>query len=281
MAGASAAPIVAVDTRRPAWSPVIDTHAHVFARDLPLVTGATHQPERDYTVEDYLTQLDAEGVAFGVLTAPSFLGTYNDYALAALHDHPRLRATAIVEPGIDPYVLRAMDRDGFVGIRYSLRRYPTLPDFSAPEFRPLLRRVCDLDWYVHILAESERLATMIPPLRKAGVKLVIDHFGVPDPAQGPESAGLRAVLDALEAGNTWMKLSGPYRIDGLDATALARRCLEICGPDRLLWGSDWPWTAHEGRFTYRDTIRWFEEWIPDPAIRDAIGRAGLRINKFI
>ena len=267
--------------KRREWAPIIDTHAHCYVRGLPVVPDAPMQADHDCTTEDFVNVLDSEGVAFGVLTAPSFLGTYNDYSYEALAGRPRLKATAIVEPGIDPSALRAMDQQGFVGVRYSLRRYPRVPDFSAPEFRPLLRRIIDLDWYVHILAEPERLATMVPILAKSGVKLVIDHFGVPDPAKGENCVGLRAVLAALEAGNTWIKLSGPYRMAGMDAKGLARRYLEIGGPERLVWGSDWPWTSNEGRFTYRDTIRWFEDWIPDAAVRDEIGRTGLRLNKFI
>ncbi len=264
-----------------AWAPIIDTHVHCYTKGLPVIPHALIGADHDYTPEDFAAVLDGDGVAFGVLTAPSFLGTYNDYAFRVLEGRPRLKATAILEPGTDPGAMRAMDERGFVGVRYSLRKYPKVPDFSLPEFRPFLRRIIDLDWYVHLLAEPERMATMVPILARSGVKLVIDHFGVPDPASGENDAGLRAILAALEGGNTWIKLSGPYRMDGMDAKSLARRYLEIGGPERLVWGSDWPWTSHEGRFTYRDTIRWFEDWIPDTAIRDEIGRTGLRLNKFI
>src|SRR5690349_5454070 len=117
------------------WAPLVDTHAHIFLRELPLVSGATHRPERSYTTADYLAVLDAHGVQFGVIAAPSFLGSYNDYMLDELPGQPRLRGTVIVEPEIDRYVLRAMAEEGVVGIRFSLRRYPTLPDLKSPEYQ--------------------------------------------------------------------------------------------------------------------------------------------------
>lgn len=263
------------------WSPIIDTHAHVFLRDLPLVAGATHRPKYSFPVVDYLKLLDASGVLFGVLTAPSFLGSYNDYVLSILGHHRRLRGTAIVEPGIDPYALKAMAAGGIVGIRYSLRRYPDIPDFTQPEYRRLLRRVADLDWYVHLMAEADRLAVLVPQLVAADVKLVIDHFGVPDAGRGYDCPGFQAVQRALASGRSWVKVSAPYRVEGWDTNQLARKLLAEAGADRLLWGSDCPWAGFEGKFTYDQTIDWFEAAIPDRATREQIGRNGLHLNHFL
>ena len=55
------------------------------------------------------------------------------------------------------------------------------------------------------------------------------------------------------------------------AKALAAELLKTAGPDRLFWGSDWPFAAYEDKVTYSDTIRDFFDWIPDPAARRKIG----------
>lgn len=261
------------------WSPVIDTHAHVFLSEFPLAENATFRPSRSFTEQDYLNVLDGESIQFGVLTAPSFLGTYNDYTLDVLRRNRRLRGTAIVDPATDPYTLRSMANDGMVGIRYSLRRYPDTPDFTSPTYRRLLRRVQDLDWFVHIMAESHKLAALVPILADSGVKLVIDHFGVPEKGFA-EDPGLQAIVRAVQGGRTWIKLSAPYRTKGADMKDLARKFLSVAGPERLLWGSDWPWTGHEDQFAYRDTIRWFKDWIPEREIREKMGRTGLALHGF-
>ncbi len=261
-----------------AWSPIIDTHAHVFLREFPLADHATYHPTRSFSERDYLDVLDGAGITFGVLTQPSFLGTYNDYTLEVLRRNPRLRGTAIVDPAVDPYTLRAMADDGIVGIRYSLRRYPDTPDFTTSAYQRLLRRVQDLDWFVHIMAESAKLAALVPVLAKSGVKLVIDHFGVPEEPYAAD-AGFEAVLRAIGNERTWVKLSAPYR-NKAPVKELARKFLSEAGAERLLWGSDWPWIGHEDEFTYRDTIRWFEECIPERSIRERIGRTGLELHGF-
>ena len=42
------------------------------------------------------------------------------------------------------------------------------------------------------------------------------------------------------------------------------------GPERLLWGSDWPWTQNAAGKTYALTLEWLRRWVPDDAQRDAI-----------
>lgn len=39
------------------------------------------------------------------------------------------------------------------------------------------------------------------------------------------------------------------------------RLFEQLGPDRLMRGSDWPWTRFEDGQTYEDTLKWHDNWI--------------------
>lgn len=260
--------------------PLVDTHAHIYLTDQPLVGDASHRPQRAFTTDDYLRTLDDHGVLFGVIAAPSFLGSYNDYTLDALSRHRRLRATAIVEPDIDLYSLKAMDAAGIVGIRFSLRGYAGVPDLSTPTYQRLLRRVADLGWHVHLYAEGDRIAALAPKLLDAGVNLVIDHFGNPTPTRGEASPGFQAALNGIQTGRCWVKISGPYRSPGCDHAALAATLLREAGTERLLFGSDWPFVGHEEKITFRNTIDWFDSFVPDSSARDAIGRTAARLYRF-
>ena len=260
--------------------PLIDTHAHIYLRDQPVVSDATHRPERSFTTDDFLRTLDDHGVTFGVIAAASFLGSVNDYSLEATRAHRRLRTTVIVEPSVTLHELRAMDAEGAVGIRFSLRNYANLPDLRSAEYQRLLRRVRDLDWHVHVYAEGERIAALTPHLLDAGVNLVIDHYGNPDPKLNEASPGFQAALRALGSGHGWVKVSAPYRTPGCDHRALAERLLREAGPERLLFGSDWPFVGHEDVVSYADTVSWFEHAIPDAAVRDRIGRTAARLYHF-
>ena len=260
--------------------PLIDTHAHIYPRDTPLIEGATHKPSRDVTPEEYLSTLDEHGVLFGVHAAASFMGPYNDYTLAALARHRRLRGTAIVDPSISWHELKAMDAAGIVGIRFSLRDYKGTPDLGSVEYQRLFRRVADLDWHVHVYAEGERIAALTTQLLEAEVNIVIDHYGNPVPELGEASPGFQAALRAIGSGRGWVKISAPYRSAGCDHTALAARLLAEGGPERLLFASDWPFVGHESKITYRQMVESFERVIPDAMVREKIGPTAARLYKF-
>jgi predicted TIM-barrel fold metal-dependent hydrolase len=260
--------------------PLIDTHAHIYPRNTPLIEGATHTPSRDVTPEEYTRTLDEHGVLFGVHAAASFMGPYNDYTLAALGRYPRLRGTAIVDPSIGLHELKAMNAAGIVGIRFSLRDYKSTPDLSSVEYQRLFRRIADLDWHVHVYAEGERIAALTEQLLTAEVKIVIDHYGNPSPALGERSPGFQAALRAIGSGRGWVKISAPYRSVGCDHAALAARLLAEAGPGRLLWASDWPFVGHESRVTYQAMVESFAMVVPDATTREQIGRTAARLYKF-
>ncbi|MEG3146786.1 amidohydrolase family protein [Sphingomonas sp. RT2P30] len=273
----------------PGAAPIVDCHAHVFTRDLPLVGDAWMAPDYDYTAHDYLAELDRHGVHFGVLSGLSISGFYNDYTIASARLSPRLRATAIVAPDTDPYVLRRMRDDGVVGIRFQLARRTALPDFSDEAHRLLLRRVRDLDWHVHVAIEGERLPPVLAALEQSGVRIVLDHFGHPEPARGLACTGFQAALEAVERGRIWIKLSGGFRLAGTeawrnpdiaDAEAIAETAaaalLAQAGPERLLWGSDAPFVGYERRMSYERALAQLARWVPDPATRRALSDTALR-----
>jgi predicted TIM-barrel fold metal-dependent hydrolase len=249
----------------------VDGHAHVMRRDAPLAAQRHSTPKRDVTVEEYLAVLDQHGVACGVLTAPSFYGTDNSLLLAALDTaRGRLRGTAIVSPDIERDALEAMAARGVVGVRLNWIRRDDIPDVASPEYRQLFSLLAELDMHAEIFLEGPKLAPVLPKLRASGVKVVIDHFAHPDPAQGVACRGFQQALAGVRAGDTWVKLSAPYRLGGVDAQRYVDELLDAGGPGQLVWASDWPFVSHEDEITYERCLEWLNEWIPDAATRNTV-----------
>jgi predicted TIM-barrel fold metal-dependent hydrolase len=252
-------------------TPLVDTHFHLYTRDMPLTSWAWHHPPEDASAERFIEVMDRHGIGFGVVAAASLYGQYNDYVIRCLRRNPRLRGTAFVQPETDMYTLERMKADGIVGIRLFFRRVPNPPDLTSPEYRLLLRRVRDLDWHVHTLVSSPMLPEVIQAVEGAGVKLVIDHFGKPDEALGVNCPGFKALLAAVERGRTWVKMSGGFRMPSKDlARGYAQALLRVSGGERLMWASDWPFAAFEDRVTYAETIADLQDWVPDAATRRLI-----------
>jgi predicted TIM-barrel fold metal-dependent hydrolase len=259
--------------------PVVDAHVHIFARGMPLAQGAWTRPDYDFTAEQFLAVLDQHGIAFGVISAATLFGDYNEYTLEALRRHPRLRATVIVQPGSDqatPASLAKMAASGVVGVRLPLRRLTQLPDLRDESYQRLFKSLADLGLHVEVLAHGRDIPAILPLIEASGVTVVIDHFADPDRNLGIESPGFVAALRSVESGRTFIKLAATMRLDPELAKACSRRLLEVCGPERLMWGTDAPFLGHEHRPAYGEALRLFEELVPDARQRHAIGLTGLR-----
>lgn len=260
-------------------APLVDSHFHVYTTDMPLARTAWHRPDHDASIEQCLATFDEHGVSFGVISAASLYGTYNDYVRSALKAHKRLRATAMVDPNWDIHTLEHMRDDGFVGLRFLWRPLEQTPDITSEEYRRLLRRCADLGWHIHLTDRPERIDGTIRAIEAAGVRVVLDHLGLIDTDRGIDDPGFRAILDAIERGRTWIKLSAGFRFKqpGL-ADRVAAALVSAGGWERLVWASDWPFAGFEGRVSYADTIAAFHRWVPDIAMRHAIGaRTPMRL----
>lgn len=248
--------------------PTIDTHAHVFRRDLKLAPGRRYAPDYDAPLALYLEQLDRNGMTNGVLVQPSFLGTDNSYLVACLKQASgRLRGIAVVDPGIATDDLRALDRAGVAGIRLNLVGQP-LPDLAAAEWKALLARVKAMGWQVEVQRNASDLAELAPQLLDHGVAVVLDHYALPDPKLGVTDPGFQSLLKLGATRNVWVKISAPYR-NGAVGEDFAKQAYPLLrgayGLDRLLWGSDWPHTQFEATQSYARTRRFLDTLIVDPA----------------
>jgi predicted TIM-barrel fold metal-dependent hydrolase len=229
----------------------IDSHAHVFSRDLQLTSARRYTPDYDATLALYLASLARHGLSHGVLVQPSFLGTDNSYLLAALAQAPeQLRGVVVVARDISRAELQAMATQGVTGIRLNLMGKP-LPDFTEPEWQMLFGHIAELDWHIELHRQVEDLPQLVRALLPFGCKIVVDHFGRPDARLGVNQPGFIELLDLGTTGQLWMKVSAIYRLAGDARQNLEFACSVLpllehsLGPQRLVWGSDWPHTQHE------------------------------------
>lgn len=239
--------------------PLVDSHAHVWDRTCAFVDGARYNPDYEATIDTYLKVLDAQGIARAVLVQPSFLGTDNRYLLECLRAHPdRLRGIVVLSFDASDAELDDLQALGVIGVRFNLvgKSADCLETVEAGAF---LNRIVERDWWAELQVEGDRLAAVLKRLEAFHARIMIDHFGKPT---GESCPGHSALL-AADPARFSIKLSAPYRQVADDLAPLARDLIRHFGAARCLWGSDWPWTGHEGHHTYRDTIRWVRDWLSD------------------
>ncbi|MEX3856386.1 amidohydrolase [Paraburkholderia sp. BR10923] len=253
---------------RPAHIASVDTHAHVFERGLPLAQKRRYVPDYDATLDAYLAQLDTHGVSHGVLVQPSFLGTDCSYMLDALRRAPqRLRGVAVIERDCRIDTLTEMANAGIAGIRLNLIGHADQP-LDRWVSAQTLAHVRDLKWHVEVHAEAARLQGIVEPLLDAGMNVVVDHFGRPDPDIGVKDVGFRRLLRLADTRRVWVKISAAYRNrrqlrpDDHDAHEAFHFLKAAFGVHRLMWGSDWPHTQFEADEDFTRSLELLRALLP-------------------
>lgn len=244
----------------------VDTHAHIFRQDLPMVPNRRYSPDYDAPVERYLEHLDRHGLSHGVLVQPSFLGTDNSFMLDALRRYPqRLRAVAVVDAEVSENQLDELAEAGVVGIRLNLIG-KSLANYSGPAWTALFERLALRGWQVEIQRGIEDVASIVPTILACGVNVVIDHFGLPAGGIDAGKPSHKAFLELLGDERVWLKLSAAYRSqsDLAQAAQVLAQVREASGGiGRFLWGSDWPNTQFEDQTDYDRQVAFIEALLPD------------------
>lgn len=247
---------------------IIDPHVHVWINDqrYPWAKETSDPPKEDATPAMLLDLMKANGVARTVLV--QFIGYRwdNRYALDAMNKHaPSFMGVARVNPIDDaaPEHLTQLAEQGFHGVRLSPAADAGGDWIRHARMMPLWKRAQSLKVPMQIYAPITRMPDLVPLIEQCpDLDVVIDHMA-DCPIDQPEQ--LEKLLALARYPRLFVKISHLWSISRqpypwLDAQEYARRCYDAFGPQRLMWGTDWPvckqWT------TYEDTLRVVRDDMP-------------------
>lgn len=245
----------------------VDTHFHVFSAGIAQA-GARYAPAYDAPFSSWQVAAQPLGVGRGVLVQTSFLGNDNTQLVAELDRWPGvLRGVAVVAPEVTLQTLQPLHRAGVRGIRLNLAGIShDLGPWSRAA--PLWDALASLGWHLELHTDIGRLPEVLAQL-PGELPLVIDHMAKPE-AISADDTTVRALTRRARRGSVYLKLSGAYRLGGLNPGELSRLWLGELGADRLLWGSDWPCTNHESLANYPVLLKSLYEWLDDKAVIEAV-----------
>ncbi|MDS0138066.1 MULTISPECIES: amidohydrolase family protein [unclassified Amycolatopsis] len=232
---------------------MIDAHHHLWdpaRRDYPWMTGDAMDPiRRPYTVDDLRAVTKAAGVHATVLVQ----------TVSSAEETAEFLATAAAEPVIAGVVgwvdLTAADvadrlaaLDGpLVGVRHQVENEPDDDWLLRPEVLAGLSAVAAAGLAFDLLVRPSQLpAAAEVALRLPQLRLVLDHAAKPPIATGEWEPWASGVAALAGRENVVCKLSGLVTEadwTGWEVGHLRRyvdHVLDVFGPERLLFGSDWP-----------------------------------------
>lgn len=170
-------------------------------------------------------------------------------------------------PKTEQHLEALAEHERVVGVRHLLQGEPNGFARTA-KFIEGARAVASRGWTFDACVRAQQLpdvtalAAAVPEL-----PIVLDHLGKPAVGTGeaplrPSAEWLRDLADLARRPGVYCKLSGlPAEASGVWTEAqlvpFLDAALESFGPDRLMWGSDWPVSSIAGEFVPRSRERWF------------------------
>lgn len=253
-----------------------DVHCHVFGPLQPFPTGAATYAIPLAPPEVYRQMLDSVGLTRGVLVQPAPYGTDTGALVNALQFmQGRARGIAVANADISDAQLDELHAAGVRGLRFiemldpsSGKRYAG--SIGVDTLRQLASRMRARGWHAHIWAKAQDCPRVFDAVRDLGMPIVFDHMGQFDAAAGVEGEAFQAFLRLLDSGQVWVKLSlcrvSRQAPDYPEVEAFHRALLHK-RPDRLLWGSDWPFVRMaEASPDVGQLLDVFMRWVGDEAL---------------
>lgn len=267
----------------------LDSHVHFWK----LERGDYHwlKPSnpilyRDYMPSDYYESgtTDVLQGCIAVQAAPTVAET--EYLLKLAEKDMRILG---VVGWLDPYadsfadeyrLLRSNPR--FVGIRLDRSVFHGWTDQAPDHLLEHLRLLEEDQFPVDLLIGPAHMPAVLHCLRKVPrLKAVLNHLGSPSIPDGKIEPWSEYINELAEFPHVYCKWSGMITpAGGMNSTLLApfiHHTAERFGPERLMFGSDWPIAIQAG--TLEDVLQLFEQQLPkhwDDAERTRVRRLNAR-----
>ncbi len=237
--------------------PRIDAHQHFWslARGDYTWLNAEANPalgpiHRDFQPADLRPLLKARGVGGTVLVQAAATVAETDYMLALADKNDFIRGVVgwvdLIAPDAVATIERLARHSAFKSVRPMLQDLPDPAWISTAPIGPAVQALVRLGLRFDALVKTPHLPHLLAfAQRHPALPIVIDHAAKPDMAHH-EFSTWRALMAPLAAlPQVHCKLSGlvteigpQWRIDTLRPYVDA--VLELFGPQRVMWGSDWP-----------------------------------------
>lgn len=249
-----------------------DCHMHVYDRRYTPAPTSLFPPP-DAPVDAYRAVQRQLGLTRCVVVQPNAYAFDNgctEEAIAGLGVNARGIAT--IRPDIDDVELERLVRAGFRGARCFMLKGGLL---SWDDVDRIAARVAPVGWHVQLQLDGRDLPLYATRIARLPAEAVIDHNGKFLEPVLPTHPAFRALLDLLEAGRCWVKLSAPYETSksgppGYDDVSALARALTAAHAERCVWASNWPHPNIAPSPSTAAMLDLLLDWVPDESARRRI-----------
>lgn len=242
-----------------------DTHMHFYDEKVPGAPG-TFLPGH-FPVEDYRALQKRLGLERVVVVQPNAYRDDNTVTLNSMKSLGRnAKGVAVVMPNVADAELERLTQAGICAVRIMTLHGGTL---GLDVMDQVMARVHPFGWHANIQLDGRELPKHEAQIKRLPGKFVIDHTGKFLEPVKTDSAPFRSLLNLLDSGRCWVKLSAPYETSKTgapkyqDVGELAKALVKKA-PERMLWASNWPHPSapKEKRPADEDLLDLLLDWAP-------------------
>lgn len=248
-------------------SGILDAHTHIWAREsgeYSWITPDLALLDRDFGLDDLTPEVAALGVDRFVLVQAADTTGDTDRMLAEASTHPAVAGVVawlpLAGPGLEKALADRLATGKVVGVRALIHDMADTEWVLRDDVAAGLDRVADAGLAFDFVTGGPAALGLVPTLaaRHPSLRIVIDHLGKP-PIGGDASAlaDWRTLLRAAAGSpNVAAKLSGlasavgaPDSWTAATLRPVVAEAVDAFGPDRLMYGGDWPVCLLAGGYT--------------------------------
>ena len=218
-----------------------DTHMHFYDQKVPGAPG-TFLPGH-FPVEDYRALQKKLGLERVIVVQANAYRDDNSVALNAMKSlGGNAKGVAVVMPDVVDAELERLTKAGMCAVRIMTLHGGTL---GLDVMDKVVARVHPFGWHANLQLDGRELPKYEAQIKRLPGKFVIDHTGKFLEPVSPDSREFRSLLNLVETGRCWVKLSAPYETSKTgapkyeDVSKLAKALVKKA-PERMLWASNWP-----------------------------------------
>ncbi len=250
---------------------IVDTHAHVYHPDesvYPLIEQPSRPPEGTGTVDHLAQNMKEAGVERAVLVQTGSAYRWDNRLLA---DSARESASwAVGVCTLDPRSDESPAILADLATKHNVRglRMEETKDVHPLYYHHGAVRLWEAARELGVVICAHLRTNHLPQLadllsRYPDVPVVLDHAAYPSAAEGVDSETVREVSALSRFGHLHVKLT--FGVTGSDATypfadthPILHAMIDAFGPDRCMWGSDFPcehWLKKATYVEHLDLVR--------------------------
>ena len=285
----AAAGCEAFSSRADGLSPVIDCHAHIYGEDTvryPTIPEPYRPPAGKGTVSHLLEEMKASGVTHvTAIQTSTYYRWDNRFTVDSARLHSNVMAAVCTLDPDDPASPAQLERYVLGGGVRGMRSIPAKSGkLDDPGVRNLWATAERLGIVINVLvnrdkrAEVETLAHAHPALR-----IVIDHClnlkAGPELEPTLQDMIALAALPGAHAKLTFIPTGTAEEYPCRDLHDACRKVIDAYGPERCVWGSDFPCELWCPKVTYAQHLRIFQEelGLDGAAQREILGATAHRL----